>query len=224
MTTLPAHKRRDDHFRDRIISESRWLGRRRDRKRCPPGSYQTDIKSPVAEVREVPIPDMLPVGARRSMCCTERRSCRRSNLTSAYDGHNAAALLVVGTSVPALARRQQNFAPSRDPCIKTPWWLTASSGVHSALWTAHMCPHRPALFAPRRSAETRPSRRSFLKLGVSGAAVTLCPLGVSRAQPFGTTAWLDGNYLVDHASRSAVATDFGGAVRRMPRHGQSAHR
>jgi FAD/FMN-containing dehydrogenase len=80
-----------------------------------------------------------------------------------------------------------------------------------------MCPHRPALFAPRRSAETRPSRRSFLKLGVSGAAVTLCPLGVSRAQPFGTTAWVDGNYLVDHASRSAVATDFGGAVHRMPR-------
>jgi FAD/FMN-containing dehydrogenase len=42
-------------------------------------------------------------------------------------------------------------------------------------------------------------------------------VGVPSAQPLGATAWLDGEYLVDDASRSAVATDFGGAIRRMPR-------
>ncbi|MGZ3290919.1 MAG: FAD-binding protein, partial [Xanthobacteraceae bacterium] len=57
----------------------------------------------------------------------------------------------------------------------------------------------------------------MLKLGIGGAALSLCPIGVPSAQPFGATAWLDGDYLVDNASRSAVATDYGGVVRRMPR-------
>ena len=57
----------------------------------------------------------------------------------------------------------------------------------------------------------------MLNLGIGGAALSLCPIGVPSAQPFGATAWLDGDYLVDNASRSAVATDYGGAVRRMPR-------
>jgi cytokinin dehydrogenase len=57
----------------------------------------------------------------------------------------------------------------------------------------------------------------LLNLGIGGAALSLCPIGVPSAQPFGATAWLDGDYLVDNASRSAVATDYGGAVRRMPR-------
>jgi len=57
----------------------------------------------------------------------------------------------------------------------------------------------------------------LLELGIGGAALSLCPIGVPSAQPFGATAWLDGDYLVDNASRSAVATDYGGVVRRMPR-------
>ena len=39
----------------------------------------------------------------------------------------------------------------------------------------------------------------------------------ASAQPFGTITWLDGEYLIDEASRSALSTDFGGAVRRVPR-------
>ena len=80
-----------------------------------------------------------------------------------------------------------------------------------------MSSHRSVVSAPRRSAATGPSRRSLLKLGIGGAALSLCPMGVPSAQPFGATTWLDGDYLVDDASRSAVSTDFGGAVRRMPR-------
>ena len=80
-----------------------------------------------------------------------------------------------------------------------------------------MSSHRSVVSAPRRSAATGPSRRSLLNLGIGGAALSLCPIGVPSAQPFGATAWLDGDYLVDNASRSAVATDYGGAVRRMPR-------
>jgi FAD/FMN-containing dehydrogenase len=45
----------------------------------------------------------------------------------------------------------------------------------------------------------------------------LYPLHTPTAQPFGATAWLDGEYLVDDAPRKAVATDYGRAVRRMPR-------
>jgi FAD/FMN-containing dehydrogenase len=67
-----------------------------------------------------------------------------------------------------------------------------------------------------RSTETCPSRRSCLKLGIGGAAAALCPIRDLSAQPFGATAWLDGDYLVDDTSRIAVATDFGGAVRRVP--------
>ena len=37
------------------------------------------------------------------------------------------------------------------------------------------------------------------------------------AEPFGATALLEGDYLVDDASRITVATDYGGAVRRIPR-------
>ena len=80
-----------------------------------------------------------------------------------------------------------------------------------------MSSHRSVVSAPRRSAATGPSRRSLLELGIGGAALSLCPIGVPSAQPFGATAWLDGDYLVDNASRSAVATDYGGVVRRMPR-------
>lgn len=80
-----------------------------------------------------------------------------------------------------------------------------------------MSSHRSVVSAPCRSAATGPSRRSLLKLGIGGAALSLCPIGVPSAQPFGVTAWLDGDYLVDNASRSAVATDYGGVVRRMPR-------
>jgi len=80
-----------------------------------------------------------------------------------------------------------------------------------------MSSHRSVVSAPRRSAATGPSRRSLLELGIGGAALSLCPIGVPSAQPFGATPWLDGDYLVDNASRSAVATDYGGAVRRMPR-------
>jgi FAD/FMN-containing dehydrogenase len=57
----------------------------------------------------------------------------------------------------------------------------------------------------------------LLELGIGGAALSLCPIGVPSAQPFGATAWLDGEYVSDDASRGAVAGDFGGAVRRMPR-------
>jgi len=42
-------------------------------------------------------------------------------------------------------------------------------------------------------------------------------MGALRAQPFGVNTWLDGDYLVDDASRGAFARDFGGAVRRIPR-------
>ena len=42
-------------------------------------------------------------------------------------------------------------------------------------------------------------------------------MSAARPQPFGATAWLDGDYLVDDSSRGAVASDYGGAVRRMPR-------
>jgi cytokinin dehydrogenase len=80
-----------------------------------------------------------------------------------------------------------------------------------------MSPHRSVLSAPRRSAATGPSRRSLLELGIGGAALSLCPISVPSAQPLGATAWLDGDYLLDDASRSAVATDYGGAVRRVPR-------
>jgi cytokinin dehydrogenase len=80
-----------------------------------------------------------------------------------------------------------------------------------------MSPHRSIVFAPSRSTKTGPSRRSFLKLGVSGTALSLCPIGIPSAQPFGASAWLDGDFLVDDASRNAVATDFGGAIRRRPR-------
>ena len=80
-----------------------------------------------------------------------------------------------------------------------------------------MSSHRSVVSAPRRSAATGPSRRSLLELGIGGAALSLCPIGVPSAQPFGATPWLDGDYLVDNASRSAVATDYGGVVRRMPR-------
>jgi cytokinin dehydrogenase len=79
-----------------------------------------------------------------------------------------------------------------------------------------MSPHRCVISAPRRSAATGPSRRSLLELGIGGAALSLCPIGVPSAQPFGATAWLDGDYLVDDASRSTVATDYGGAFRRIP--------
>lgn len=77
--------------------------------------------------------------------------------------------------------------------------------------------HRPIRFAPRRSAITGSLRRSFLTFGVSAAALSLCPTSVPIAQPFGATAWLDGDYQIDSASRSGVASDFGGSVRRMPR-------
>ena len=39
----------------------------------------------------------------------------------------------------------------------------------------------------------------------------------ASTQPFGAIKWLDGDYLVDDTSRRAVATDYGGAVRRTPR-------
>jgi FAD/FMN-containing dehydrogenase len=80
-----------------------------------------------------------------------------------------------------------------------------------------MSPHRPVVSPRRRGAASRATRRSFLKLGVGGAALSLCPMGAASAQPVGATAWLDGDYLVDEASRSTVATDYGGAIRRMPR-------
>jgi cytokinin dehydrogenase len=76
--------------------------------------------------------------------------------------------------------------------------------------------HRSAISSPRRGAPTGLSRRSFFKFNIAGGALALCPLNASSARPFGAPAWLDGDYLIDDASRSAVAADYGGAVRRMP--------
>jgi FAD/FMN-containing dehydrogenase len=80
-----------------------------------------------------------------------------------------------------------------------------------------MSSDRSTLSGSRRAATARPSRRSFLKLGIGGAALPLGPMGGPRAQPFGAINWLDGEYRVDEVSRNALATDFGGAVRRLPR-------
>src|SRR5689334_455851 len=80
-----------------------------------------------------------------------------------------------------------------------------------------MSRHRSVILVAPRSTATGPSRRSCLKLGIGGAALSLCPVHAPSAQPFGATTWLDGAYLVDDHSRVAVATDYGGAVRRMPR-------
>jgi FAD/FMN-containing dehydrogenase len=80
-----------------------------------------------------------------------------------------------------------------------------------------MAPPPSVASAPTRSTAIGPSRRSCLKLGIGGAALSLFPVRASRAQPFGATAWLDGDFLVDDVSRIAVATDYGGAARRMPR-------
>ena len=64
---------------------------------------------------------------------------------------------------------------------------------------------------------TRLSRRSFLKLGIGAGTFSLGSMQAARGQPFGAIEWLDDNYLVDDLSREAVATDYGGAVRRTPR-------
>jgi FAD/FMN-containing dehydrogenase len=80
-----------------------------------------------------------------------------------------------------------------------------------------MSPRQSVVSPPPRSTATGPSRRSCLKLGIGGAALSLYPLRTLNAQPFGATSWLDGDYLVDDASRIAVATDYGGAARRIPR-------
>src|SRR5262245_33952328 len=71
--------------------------------------------------------------------------------------------------------------------------------------------------ASSRSTASEPSRRSCLKLGVGAAALSPCPIRTTNAQPLGAIRWLDGDFLVDASSRSAVATDYGGAVRRTPR-------
>jgi cytokinin dehydrogenase len=39
----------------------------------------------------------------------------------------------------------------------------------------------------------------------------------ASTQPLGAIKWLDGDYLVDDASRREVTTDYGGAIRRSPR-------
>jgi FAD/FMN-containing dehydrogenase len=80
-----------------------------------------------------------------------------------------------------------------------------------------MFAYRSIAFVASRSAATGPSRRTCLKLGIGAAALLLGRLRAASTQPFGAIKWLDGDYLVDDASRMAVATDYGGAVRRTPR-------
>ena len=119
---------------------------------------------------------------------------------------------------PGFRTKTQNFTPELGHLHQDT--VVAFGIIRSAFRNSGppTCPDIDPSFSHRAEAQkTGPSRRSFLKLGVSGAALALCPMGVPSAQPFGATAWLDGDYLVDDASRSAVATDFGGAVRRMPR-------
>ena len=80
-----------------------------------------------------------------------------------------------------------------------------------------MSSHRSVVSAPPGSTATRPSRRSCLKVCIGGAALSLYRMRAPSAEPFGATALLEGDYLVDDASRITVATDYGGAVRRIPR-------
>jgi cytokinin dehydrogenase len=75
-----------------------------------------------------------------------------------------------------------------------------------------------------RTKASAASRRSFLRLGAGCALARLSPWGgpwivAARAQSarLDEMPHLDGEYRVDDAARSAVAADFGHAVRRMPR-------
>ena len=79
-----------------------------------------------------------------------------------------------------------------------------------------MSSHRSVVSASPGSTATRPSRRSCLKVCIGGAALSLYRMRAPSAEPFGATALLEGDYLVDDASRITVATDYGGAVRRIP--------